>query len=119
MSDYEIASYDRNDCLLCRRNGIVLGQVNVRDLRDESLAGYVIWSLLVFPEHRNQGVGEAMIQCVLRTYQDAPVFITADPFYDAEGMDKERLLEWYRRIGFEDWQDKSIADGKWLRIEPK
>jgi GNAT superfamily N-acetyltransferase len=119
MSDHEIASYDRNDCLLCRRNGIVLGQVNVRDLRDESLGGYVIWGLLVFPDHRNHGVGDALIQCVLRTYQDAPVFITAEPFYDNEGLNRQKLLDWYHRLGFQVWQDESNVGDKWLRISPK
>ena len=118
MSDYEIASYDRNDCLLCRHKGIVVGQVNVRDLRDKSLGGYVIWNLLVFPKHRNEGVGDAMIQCVLRSYVDAPVFITADPFFDTDGLDKPRLLAWYRRLGFEVWQDESNVDEKWLVHRP-
>ena len=114
MSDFEIAAYDRNQCLLCRKNGKVLGQVNVRDLREETFGGYVIWNLLVYPEHRNQGVAEALIRCVLSSFDDAPVFITAEPFYDGEGMDKDSLVSWYRRFGFERWRNTLNQDGHWM-----
>lgn len=124
MSDFEIAAYDRNDCLLCRKDGNVVGQVNVRDLRDESFGGYVIWNLLVFPEHRNLGVGEALIQCVIENFDDAPVLITAEPFYDTQGLDKANLLQWYQRLGFEEWLEKpddvdgARSAGCWMIREP-
>ena len=125
MSDYEIAAYDRNECLLCRLNGKVIGQVNVRDFREESFGGYVIWNLLVFPGHRNQGAAEALMQCVLDNFKDAPVYITAEPFFDSEGMDAEGLLQWYRRLGFDNWQNEpddtneSNSRGKWMIREPQ
>lgn len=114
MSDFEIAAYDRNECLLCRHEGKVVGQVSVRDLRDESFGGYVVWNLLVFPEHRNTGVGEALLQCVLRSYEDAPVFITAEPFFDTEGLSSEELVSWYQRLGFAKWEDPQNLTGKWM-----
>ena len=125
MSDYEIAAYDRNQCLLCRLNGEVVGQVNVRDLRDESFGGYVIWNLMVFPGHRNNGAAEALLQCVVENFNDAPLYITAQPFHDSEGLDADRLLQWYRRLGFKDWQNEpvdtsdSISNGKWMIREPQ
>jgi GNAT superfamily N-acetyltransferase len=118
MSDFEIAAYDRNDCLLCRQNGIVVGQVCVRDLRDESFAGYVIWNLLVFPEHREKGIAEALIECVIETYDDAKIFISAEPFYDKNGLSQEELRDWYLRLGFKIWQSEQNSDGKWLVREP-
>lgn len=118
MSDFEIAAYDRNDCLLCRQGSEVVGQVNVRDLRDESFAGYVIWNLLVFPKFRQQGVGEAMIECVIRNYDDARLFISAEPFFDQEGIDRDGLHDWYRALGFKPWTDSLNKDMKWLVREP-
>jgi predicted N-acetyltransferase YhbS len=114
MSDFEIAKYDRNECLLCRRNGQVVGQVNVRDLRQEYFGGYVIWNLLVFPDHRNQGVGEALVNCILLNFNDAPVYITAEPFYDTEGLGEEQLTAWYCRMGFVQWNHPQNEDGKWM-----
>jgi len=114
MSDFEIASYDRNECLLCRRNGKVVGQVNVRDLRDEFFGGYIIWNLLVFPDHRNQGVAEALVRCVLSSYDDSPVYITAEPFYDDSGLGEGQLMSWYQRLGFAKWQHPQNTAGKWM-----
>ena len=125
MSDFEIAAYDRNQCLLCRQDGKVVGQVNVRDLRDESFGGYVIWNLLVFPGHRRKGVAEALIQCVLKSFDDAPAYIAAIPFFDSDGMDESSLLDWYRRLGFEEWKNEaaetieSSSNGKWMIREPR
>ena len=118
MSDFEIAAFDRNECLLCRKNGIVVGQVNVRDLREDNFGGYVVWNLLVYPDYRQQGVGEALIRCVLNSFEDAPVFITADPFHDEEGLDKDGLASWYQRLGFEAWQHELNPAGNWMIHEP-
>jgi len=60
-----------------------------------------------------------LIQCVLNSFEDAPVFITAEPFYDGEGMDKDNLVSWYRRFGFESWRHKLNLDGKWMVREPQ
>ncbi|QEG24052.1 GNAT family N-acetyltransferase [Mariniblastus fucicola] len=118
MSEFEIAAYDLNECLLCRRDGKVVGQVNVRDLRDESFGGYVIWNLLVFPGNRNEGVGEALVECVLQNFDDAPAFITADPFHDDDGMNAADLTAWYRRLGFKVWNDEANVGDKWMIREP-
>lgn len=124
MSDFEIAAYDRNHCLLCRQNGKVVGQVNVRDLRRESFGGYVIWNLLVFPQHRELGVAESLVRCVLKNFNDAPIFVAAEPFFDSGGMTEAELIAWYRRLGFEDWNDEpevtshSKSQGKWMFWEP-
>lgn len=124
MSDFEIAAYDRNHCLLCRQDGNVVGQVNVRDLRQESFGGYVIWNLLVFPKHRNIGAARTLVQCVLDNFNDAPVYITAEPFFDSDAMDESELLNWYQRLGFVDWQhepeltSRSSSKGKWMIWEP-
>lgn len=114
MSDFEIAKYDRNECLLCRRDGRVVGQVNVRDLREEFFGGYVIWNLLVFPNHRNLGVAEALVECILNNFNDAPVYISAEPFYDDHGLGEEQLAAWYRRLGFIDWEHPQNEDRKWM-----
>jgi len=119
-SNFEIAAYDRNHCLLCRQDGEVVGQVNVRDLRDESFGGYVIWNLLVFPNLRQQGAAKALIRCVLENFNDAPTFIAAEPFFDSDSMDEADLIAWYRRLGFTDWENEpavtnhSRSKGKWM-----
>lgn len=118
MSDFEIAAYDRNECLLCRKDGKVVGQVSVRDLRDESFGAWIIWNLLVFPTHRQNGVAEALVQCVLENFNDAPVLITAEPFHDLDGMTEEQLSAWYRRMGFITWANPLNTNGKWMMHEP-
>ena len=118
MSDFEIAAYDRNECLLCRKDGKVVGQVSVRDLRDESFGAWIIWNLLVFPSHRQQGVAEALIQCVLANFNDSPVLITAEPFHDLQGMTEEQLESWYRRMGFVEWDSALNTTGKWMIQHP-
>lgn len=114
MSDFEIAKYDRNECLLCRHEGNVVGQVNVRDLREEYFGGYVVWNLLVFPGHRDQGVGEALVHCILLNFNDAPVYITAEPFFDSQGLGESELTDWYHRLGFVAWEHPENPDGKWM-----
>ncbi len=117
MPQYKIAKYDKNDCLLCRSGKTVLGQVNVRDLRSEYFGGYVIWNLHVYPKYRNQGVAGELIQCVLNSYKDAPIFIDAEPFYDEEGPSSEELRKWYLDLGFRPWNnDEKNPNGAWLVI---
>jgi GNAT superfamily N-acetyltransferase len=115
MPNLEIASYDRNDCLLCRLDGKVVGQVNIRDLRDEFFGGYVIWNLLVYPPYRKQNIATELIACVLCTYDDAPIFINADPFHDDNGLDQAALISWYEKLGFTTWHDEKLnPDRRWL-----
>jgi hypothetical protein len=63
-------------------------------------------------------VGEALIQCVLDNFDDAPAFISAEPFFDSEGLSSEDLLAWYLRLGFSKWKDETNIGGKWLIREP-
>ena len=115
MSEHEIAKYDANDCLLCRVDGKAIGQVAIRDLRDRYFGGYVIWNLLVYPGHRNTGVATELMNCVIKNYCDAPLFIGAEPFYDGEGPATEELRQWYESLGFKVWEDaEKNADGTWM-----
>ena len=117
MTKYQIAKYDKNDCLLCRSGKTVLGQVNVRDLRDEYFGGYVIWNLHVYPGYRNQGVASELVQCILDSYKDAPIFIDAEPFYDDGGPTAKELHDWYHGLGFRVWDDKEKnPNNNWLVI---
>jgi len=81
--------------------------------------------LLVFPGHRNLGVAKTLVQCVLDNFDDAPVYITAEPFFDSDAMDESDLLDWYRRLGFIDWQNEpevtshSSSKGKWMIRDPQ
>ena len=115
MSNYEIAKYDANDCLLCRVDGQAIGQIAIRDLRDRYFGGYVIWNLLVYPGHRNAGVATELINCVIENYRDAPLFIGAEPFYDGEGPSTDELRRWYESLGFRLWADtEKNTDQTWM-----
>lgn len=117
MTQYQIAKYDRNDCLLCRSGDTVMGQVNVRDLRNEFFGGYVIWNLHVYPGYRNKGVASELIKCILGSYKDAPLFIDAQPFYDGDGPSAEEIRKWYVELGFRVWDDtEKNPDQTWMVI---
>jgi CBS domain-containing protein len=63
---------------------------------DERENGLLVWEHLVVPAHRNRGLGERLlVEAVRRTVPGAVVQI--DPRSE---LDLERVVDYYRRLGF-------------------
>lgn len=58
------------------------------------------WSLGVRPEYRNQGVATALIQRVIETHPDVPIYLYVGRMGDG-GLTNDQLQAWYARLGWE------------------
>lgn len=64
-----------------------------------------IESIVVFPDRRNQGIGERAITELLERYADKDVYLFAT---GELGGDEVRLKKWYRRHGFVMERDRNV-----------
>lgn len=77
-------------------------QLSIDDCEDNALVLDMVW---VDPVDRGKGIGTKLVQMAIEyaRSKDMALGLCAEP--QEEGIDKERLIEWYRSLGFESHPD--------------